>query len=225
MAHVCKDGTHGNFQWCSASPMTRSKMDLSPVLTAGGRYAGFTEAAAVWSKRLEILRLSPTAVRFGVLVNPANPLTEINGSKNGPSARAGDRSSKSRRVQVYGDFNPAFANVGSNHIDGLVGPTPDPLFMSRRAHIAALAARYLVPTAYWDRAFTETGGLISYGSRVTEYAPCWNICWPCLEGRKASDLPIVQATKFESVINSKAAKALGLEVPLQPLALADEVIE
>jgi putative ABC transport system substrate-binding protein len=98
--------------------------------------------------------------------------------------------------------------------------------MSRRADIAGLAARYSIPAAYWDRAFPETGGLISYGSRVSEmYEQVGVYAGRILKGEKPGDLPVVRAAKFELVINTKTAKALGLQIPDKLLALADEVIE
>ena len=193
----------------------------------GGNVTGFTEVnTAVWSKRLEILHvLLPTAARFGVLVNPTNPLTEIGIAEAKTAAASSGRLIEQISARSDTEIESAFASLGNNHIDGLL-ITPDPLFMSRRAHVVALAARYSVPVAYWDRAFPETGGLISYGSRVTDmYQQVGAYAGRILKGEKPSDLPIVQATKFELVINTKAAKALGLAIPPQLLALADEVIE
>ena len=193
----------------------------------GGNVTGFTEMnTEVWSKRLEILRvLVPTAERFGVLINPNNPLTQfgITRSKSGGCDQRATIEQVSARSDT--EIESAFASLVNNHIDGLL-VTPDPLFMSRRADVVALAARYSLPAAYWDRAFPETGGLISYGSRVTDmYEQVGVYAGRILKGEKPSDLPIVRATKFELVINLKTAKALGLEVPPQLLALADEVIE
>jgi len=98
--------------------------------------------------------------------------------------------------------------------------------MSHRAELIALAARHSLPTAYWDRAFSKTGGLISYGSRVTDmYEQVGAYAGRILKGEKPGDLPIIQPTKFELVINLRTAKALGIDVPDRLLALADEVIE
>jgi putative ABC transport system substrate-binding protein len=193
----------------------------------GGNVTGFTELnTEVWSKRLEILRtLLPTAARFGILVNPNNPLTEFGLTEASTAAATNGRPIVRVSARSDTEIGPAFASLVNNKVDGLL-VTPDPLFMSRRADVVALAARYSVPAAYWDRSFPETGGLISYGSRVTEmYQQVGVYAGRIIKGEKPSDLPIVRATKFELVINSKTAKALGLEIPPQLLALVDEVIE
>jgi tripartite-type tricarboxylate transporter receptor subunit TctC/ABC-type uncharacterized transport system substrate-binding protein len=193
----------------------------------GGNVTGFTELnTEVWSKRLEILRtLLPTAARFGILVNPNNPLTEFGLTEASTAAAPSGRPIVRVTARSDTEIGLAFASLVNNKVDGLL-VTPDPLFMSRRADVVALAARYSVPVAYWDRSFPETGGLISYGSRVTEmYQQVGVYAGRIIKGEKPSDLPIVRATKFELVINIKTAKALGLDVSDKLLALADEVIE
>ena len=93
-------------------------------------------------------------------------------------------------------------------------------------HLIALAARHSLPTAYWDRAFPTTGGLISYGSRATDmYEQVGAYAGRILNGEKPSDLPVMQSTRFEFVLDLKTAKTLGLTVSPTLLALADEVIE
>jgi tripartite-type tricarboxylate transporter receptor subunit TctC/ABC-type uncharacterized transport system substrate-binding protein len=193
----------------------------------GGNVTGFTEVnTEVWSKRLEILRvLVPTAERFGVLLNPNNPLAQFGIAEARAAAANSGRSIEPVSARSDTEIESAFASLLNGHIDGLL-VTPDPLFMSRRADVVALAARYSLPAAYWDRVFPETGGLISYGSRVTDmYEQVGVYTGRILKGEKPSDLPIVRATKFELVINTKTAKELGLQVPDKLLALADEVIE
>jgi tripartite-type tricarboxylate transporter receptor subunit TctC/ABC-type uncharacterized transport system substrate-binding protein len=193
----------------------------------GGNVTGFTEVnTEVWSKRLEVLHaLVPTAERFGVLVNPSNPLTEIGMAEARAAAASSGRSIEQVSARSDTEIELAFASLVKNRVAGVL-VTPDALFMSRRADVVALAARYSLPAAYWDRAFPETGGLISYGSRVQDmYEQVGVYAGRILKGEKPGDLPVVRATKFELVINTKTAKALGLSIPDKLLALADEVIE
>jgi tripartite-type tricarboxylate transporter receptor subunit TctC/ABC-type uncharacterized transport system substrate-binding protein len=191
----------------------------------GGNVTGFTEMnSEVWSKRLEILRmLIPSATHFGVLVNPSNPHTPF--GRAGAGSPATGAPIEQVPVRSGSELELTFASIVNNHVDGLL-VSPDPLFASHRADLIALAARHSLPTAYWDRGFAKLGGLVSYGSKVTNmYEVVGAYAGRILKGEKPTDLPVSQPTKFELAINLKTAKALGLEVPDKLLALADEVIE
>jgi tripartite-type tricarboxylate transporter receptor subunit TctC/ABC-type uncharacterized transport system substrate-binding protein len=193
----------------------------------GGNVTGFAEMnSEVWSKRLELLRvLIPSAVRFGVLVNPNNPHTPFGLTGAGGAATGAPIEQVQVPVRSGMELEAAFASLVNNHVDGLL-VTPDPLFTSHRTELIALAGHHSLPTAYWDRAFAEAGGLISYGSRVTDmYEHVGAYAGRILKGEKPADLPVSQSTKFELVINLKSAKSLGLEVPDKLIALADEVID
>ena len=123
------------------------------------------------------------------------------------------------------EIDAAFATLSQQGIGGLVSGT-DPFFDTRRDQIIALAAHYPVPTIYSQRAYTVAGGLISYAPSFAEaYRQAGVYTGRVLKGEKPADLPVVQATKFELVINLKTAKALGLTVPQTLQASADEVIE
>jgi putative ABC transport system substrate-binding protein len=129
------------------------------------------------------------------------------------------RSSTDREIDV------AYETVAQQHIDALL-VTADPFFDTRRAKLVALAARHKVPTMYHLREFPAAGGLVSYGVDFADvYRQVGIYTGRVLKGEKPADLPVMQASKFEFVINMKTAKALGLEVPLGLSAGADEVIE
>jgi len=178
------------------------------------------------AKQLGLLReLVPAAARIGLLVNPDNVnadaiIRELTAAASAILAtidivKASDRS----------EIDVAFATLARNNADGLV-VAADPFIYSRRLHLATLATRHAIPAIYPVREYAEVGGLISYGTSLTEvYRQVGNYAGRILKGAKPADLPVVQATKFELVINLPTAKALGLDVPPMLLARADEVIE
>jgi putative tryptophan/tyrosine transport system substrate-binding protein len=179
------------------------------------------------AKRLGLLReLLPKAARIGVLVNPTNVETTERAMKD-INAAAG---ALGLQIQVLNasngdEIDSAFTTLVSDRADALlVGP--DAFFASRRVQIAILAARHMVPAIYTIREYAEAGGLISYGTDVTDSLRQQGVyVGRILKGAKPTDLPVVQSTKFELVINLRTAKALGLTVPPTLLAHADGVIE
>jgi putative tryptophan/tyrosine transport system substrate-binding protein len=190
----------------------------------GGNLTGISVLNWLLSaKRLEILReLIPTAGVLGVLVNPNTAWTEIETREIEAAARAIGQPLRILKVTNDGEIHEVFTNLGAQGIGGLV-ISGDSFFDSRRDVLVALAARHRVPTIY---SFATTGGLISYGASIPgAYRQAGVYVGRILKGEKPADLPVLQPTHFELVINRKTAKALGLEVPPTLLARADEVIE
>jgi putative ABC transport system substrate-binding protein len=178
------------------------------------------------AKRLALLReLVPAAVRVAVLVNPANAQTETTMRDVEAAARAIGLQLQIVNASSSREIDAAFAIFVRDQVDALFIP-PDPLFISRRIQIVQLAARHAFPATYPVRDFAEAGGLMSYG---TNTADAWRqtgiYTGRILKGAKPADLPVVQATRFELVINAQTARMLGLTVAPQLLASADEVIE
>jgi putative tryptophan/tyrosine transport system substrate-binding protein len=174
-------------------------------------------------KRLELLReLVPTATIIGVLVNPNTPNAEIESREIQAAARTIGQQIRVLSASTERDIHAVFGSVTQHGIGGLV-IGGDAFFDSRRDLLVALAAQYAVPAIY---SFAAPGGLISYASSVPEgYRQAGAYVGRILKGEKPADLPILQPTKFELVINMKTAKALGINVPPTLLARADEVIE
>jgi putative tryptophan/tyrosine transport system substrate-binding protein len=178
------------------------------------------------AKRIELLRaMVPTGDGIGLLFNPDNPNAESDAAAAETAARALGQRTHLVHVRTGDEFESAFARLAEQGVGGLfVGS--DPLFVSRRDRLVALAARHRIPANYDRREMTDAGGLFSYG---TNFADAHRLAGAyvgrILRGEKPADLPILQPTKFELVINLKTAKSLGLNVPPNVLALADEVIE
>ena len=180
------------------------------------------------AKRLELLRqLVPGADLVAVLVNPANATatSETTLRDVEAAARTLGLQIQVRNASTSLEINAAFAGFGRERPDALfVGG--DPFFNSRRVQFATLTAHYSIPTAYTSRDYAEAGGLMSYGASFTDsFRQAGAYAGRILKGAKPADLPVVQPSKFELVINAQTARMLGLAVPPTLLALADEVIE
>ena len=178
------------------------------------------------AKRLGLLReLVSTATLIGALFNPKFPDTATQLEDIEDAAHAIGIQIRIVNASSEQEIEAAFASLSQQGIGGLVSGT-DPFFDTRRDQIIALAAHYAVPTIYSQRAYTVAGGLISYAPSFAEaYRQAGVYTGRILKGEKPADLPVVQATKFELVINLQTAKALGLKVPVSMQLLADEVIE
>jgi putative tryptophan/tyrosine transport system substrate-binding protein len=179
------------------------------------------------AKRLGLLHeLVPKAVRIAVLVNPANASSAESTLRYVPeAARAIGLQSQVLNASTGDEIDTAFATLARERTDALF-VAADAFFISRRVQFATLTARDRIPAAYADREIVEAGGLMSYGTDFTDmFRQVGVYVGRILKGGKPSDLPVVQATKFELVINLRTARALGLEIPPTLLARADEVIE
>ena len=193
----------------------------------GGNITGVsTFSAMVGSKRFELLHdLVPNATTIAFLANPKFPSAESETREAQATARALGLNLIVLNASTEHEIDVTFATLVEQHVGALV-ITGDAFFVSRRDKIVALAARNAVPTIYVQREFAVAGGLIGYGTNITDaYRQAGMYAGRILKGTKPSDLPVLQPTKFDLVINLKTAKALGLAVPDKLLALADEVIE
>jgi putative ABC transport system substrate-binding protein len=192
----------------------------------GGNITGLSFiSGALGAKRLELLRqLVPNATVIAVLTNPNNP-AEDNLRGEQAAARAIGQRIVVRDASTVAEIEEAFAALVQQQADALL-VNADILFTAQRDLLVALAARHRLPASYAWREFAEAGGLMSYGTNLAHgYQQMGIYAGRILKGEKPADLPVVQPTKFELVINLKTAKILGLEIPDKLLALADEVIE
>ena len=178
------------------------------------------------AKRLDLLReLVPGAARVAVLVNPANIAIETTLRDVQSAASAIGLQIQVLNASTSGEIERAFAALARDRPDALfVGP--DAFFTGRRVQLVNLSSRHAMPTAYGARDFAEAGGLVSYGASLTDtYRQVGAYVGRILNGAKPADLPVVQASKFELVINLPTARMLSLIMPSMLLARADEVIE
>jgi putative tryptophan/tyrosine transport system substrate-binding protein len=163
--------------------------------------------------------------RFAVLVNPSNPQIQSVITEVQAAAAAMRQQLEILTATTKRDISPAFSDAVQKRADALL-ISADPLFANRPVQLATLAARHAMPTVFALREFAEGGGLMSYGSNFTDlFRQAGTYTGRVLKGEKPADLPILQATKFELVVNLQTAEALGLEIPPTLLALTDEVIE
>jgi putative tryptophan/tyrosine transport system substrate-binding protein len=193
----------------------------------GGNVTGATLLSAeLVSKRLGILRdLLPSIKKVAVLVNPTRPGVEVQRAQVQSAAQALGLALDVLNASSARDFEAVFRAIVSQQDIALV-VTPDALFLDRRDEIAGLATRHKIPTMYELRNYVDAGGLISYGASPLEmYRQGGTLISQILMGKKPADLPVLQPTKFELVINLKTAKALGIQVPNSMQLLADDVIE
>jgi putative tryptophan/tyrosine transport system substrate-binding protein len=176
------------------------------------------------AKRTELLReLVPAAKRLAVLVNPTDP--EGYQTLRDAQAAAGGQQIVAIEAASGRDIDAAFTRMAREQVDALF-VAPGTFFNTRRVQLAILAARHALPAIYSVRAYPEVGGLISYGTDVLDaFRQVGVYTARILKGARPADLPVVQSTKFELVINFNTARALGLDVPATVLARADEVIE
>jgi len=193
----------------------------------GGNVTGVTVLTSnLGAKRIGLLReLIPSADSIGVLVNPTYPVATGQLKEVQAAAASVDVRLIIANASAGRDFEPAFALFVQQRASALI-VSADPFFNSQRDRIVALAARHALPAIYEWREFTEAGGLMSYGTSITDaYRLAGIYAGRILKGEKPADLPVIQSSKFELVINLKTAKALGLNVPLGMSAAADEIIE
>jgi ABC-type uncharacterized transport system substrate-binding protein len=182
--------------------------------------------AQLEAKRLGLLsELVPSARAFGALINPTNDNAANQLKDIAQGARAVNRAITILKASNEGGIETMFASFAEQRINALLVAS-DPYLFSQRTKIVALAARYNLPAIYEWREFAEAGGLASYGTNLIDnYRLAGVYVGRILKGEKPAELPIVQTTKFEFVINLKTAKSLGLTVPPGPLSAVDAVIE
>jgi putative ABC transport system substrate-binding protein len=200
---------------------------VASLARPGGNVTGMTFLLGdLGAKQLGLVRdLVPNAARVGLLINSRSPNADAvtRDMKAAASSIAVElvivEASESREIET------AFATINSKRVDALVIGT-DPFFFGRRVQITTLATRHGLPTIYNARDYAEAGGLMVYGTSQREaYRQAGAYAGRILKGEKPADLPVVQSSKFEFIINLATARALGLEVPPTLLARADEVIE
>jgi putative ABC transport system substrate-binding protein len=176
-------------------------------------------------KRVQLLReLVPDAKRIALLINPTD-VENYQSTLRDVKAAASGRQILVHEVTTGPDIDEAFAEMAGENADALF-VAPGTFFNTRRVQLAVLTARRALPAIFPTRAYPEVGGLMSYGTDVLDaFSQVGVYTARILKGAKPADLPVLQSTKFELVINLNTARALGISIPAGLLALADEVIE
>jgi putative ABC transport system substrate-binding protein len=200
---------------------------VASLARPGGNVTGLNLfSGEMTAKRLEILHeILPTATRVAVLVNPTGPNAETTSHDVPAAARAMGLDTQIFKAATSREIGAAFEILARERPDALLVDI-DPFLTSRRVQLVTLAARHAIPAAYAVREFAEIGGLMSYGSSLTEaYRQLGIYTARVVKGTKLAELPVAQASKFELIINAETARILGLTLPPMLLAVADEVIE
>jgi putative ABC transport system substrate-binding protein len=200
---------------------------VASLARPGGNVTGVLNfSAELTAKRLGLLRdLVPTSPRIAVLRNPDHPEAAEQVREIDVAARQLGFDIRVADARHEGDFEQTLASVARER-PGALFVANDPFFAARRYQLVALVARHALPASYSQRQFPEAGGLMSYGTNFIElYRQAAGYAARILKGERPTDLPVMQPTRFELVINLGTAKALGLQLPERLLALADEVIE
>ena len=200
---------------------------VSSLSRPGGNLTGTTiMALQMGPKRLELVReLVPKATVTAMLINPNFPTSSAEARDVQSAARVLGLQMNVLDASTETQIEKAFATIAQQKVDTLIVGT-DPFLLGQRDQLVRLAARHAIPTMYFLREFVEAGGLMSYGPNIANgYRQAGVYTGRVLKGEKPADLPIIQPTKFELVINLKTAKALGITVPQALLVAADEVIE
>jgi putative tryptophan/tyrosine transport system substrate-binding protein len=200
---------------------------VASINRPGGNVTGASVfSAELEAKRLELLvELVPKATLIGILVDPNFSETHAQAAQTETVGRALGREIRVVRASSESEIEAAFSELVEAKA-GAIAVAANPFLNSRRSQVVTLAERYGIPAIYEYRQAPEIGGLISYGPSVPDvYRQVGVYAGRILNGEKPADLPVVQPAKFELLINLRAAKALGLEVPPTLLARADEVIE
>ena len=201
---------------------------VASLARPGGNLTGINMfATELVAKRLQLLReLVPATSHLAVLIDPSSPTTvETTLRELKPAARAMGLEIRVFNASSSQEINAAFATFIGERPDALFVNT-GPLFTARRVQLATQAARHMIPMISGNRQITEAGGLMSYGASITNaYYQVGIYVGRILKGEKPADLPVVQSSKFELVINAETARMLGITVPPSLLSTADEVFE
>jgi len=200
---------------------------VSSLARPGGNLTGVSFfVVELHAKRFELIsELVPQAKVIALIVNPLSPQTERVVQAMQQAAAAKHVELKILKAKTEGEIDTAFKELVTLRAEAIIQQA-DPLFISRREQFALLAARHSIPAIYEGRQFAQAGGLISYGPNLANvYYQVGSYVGKILKGEKAGDLPVVRPTKFELVVNLRAAKAIGLKISEAFLLRADEVIE
>ena len=200
---------------------------VASINRPGGNVTGIHQlTAGLEAKRFELLHeLVPTATKIAVLLNPDYPDAEAQIGEVQRAALSLGLQAHILKASNERDFDTAFSTVKEQGAGALLVAS-DPFFFSRRSQIVALAAQHAVPAIYQFKEFAALGGLMSYGTRITDsYRQVGVYSGQILKGTKPTELPVVQSSKFEFVINLKTAKSVGVTISSGLLVQADEVIE